>query len=717
MRSLVDVFRPQAGARAEPANVAAPETGVSSPGPRMPDTASPSLSVRFTRWVSRSYQVVRSCGVRRTQQPEPCGPLTEDDQFAKQLRDVLDDMRSPFARLFRRQSCQKALHGLALQFSADASLRDSGRAREWLDHLFGALDLTDEQDRTVLHDWWKLARHLSPPLPRAFEQILGAFHRLGVSVELAEGHHVDLSSARLPLGEMLLEGRFYLRNSTLSDEQLEGAVRHFSSRSHFTGAELRRVFNHSDNSVLGAIDVLPAKYHDHKVRLIEQCVGRLETTMLVKDRRVRSELMRVVAEFLLSHPDYIRSSPQIQAFVEGHQLVEQVLRHYQNKVLTVTAQGPERLNAVLDGIEKNLNDSDRDHAQRFARAHGCGIFQMLKLARTSTDSALLAQATAVHQRYLECLPDELAKAVTTLAENDGDETLFPVLAGGDERALVLSDDYFSRCTSSDSASWWGTAYMFDPAHVETSGAAGKVEHIRGVRDIRADLQAAPVLLDLYQKQQRVDGLTRALKFLLPADLIPQVIEELDRTKGSAQTKWTQPAIQEQLSTHITPLLTFPPPPQGRSESVRQRQDRERMSVQLGLQTAANLLSPHKTLLIDERRQLDPRKYEYWCRCWAVTLMQMSGVYHFGEEHDSPFALRQLATAFLNEAHSIARQQRQSSEEEIADHLLTLQKLAGVGDAFTCTSVLSHAVKDPLREQANSDPQLREIYNALIPRAW
>ncbi|MEJ0035297.1 MAG: hypothetical protein WDO68_04335 [Gammaproteobacteria bacterium] len=292
------------------------EAGVSSPGPRMPDVASPSLSVRFTRWVSRSYQVVKSCGLRRARQ------LTAEDRFAKQLRSVLDNTRSPFARVFRSQ---KALHRLALQISSDESLRKSGQAREWVEQMFGALDLTDVRDTAILRGWWKLARQTSPPLPGAFDQILTAYMRLGISVRFGSGHHVDLSSARLPLGEMLLDARFHLSDVTLSHEQLEGAVRDFSSQADFTEPELRRVFNRSDNSVQGAIDALPAEYHDYKVRLIEQCVGRLEATMMPrKDLSVRSELMAVVGEFLLKHPDYIRSSPQIQAFVERHQLIEQV---------------------------------------------------------------------------------------------------------------------------------------------------------------------------------------------------------------------------------------------------------------------------------------------------------------------------------------------------------------------------------------------------------
>ncbi|MEJ1965573.1 MAG: hypothetical protein WDO56_30110 [Gammaproteobacteria bacterium] len=671
----------------------------------MPDVASPSLSVRFTRWVSRSYQVVKSCGLRRATQ------LTAEDRFAKQLRNVLDNTRSPFARVFRSQ---KALHRLALQISSDESLRNSGQAREWVEQMFGALDLTDVRDTAILRGWWKLARQTSPPLPGAFDQILTAYMRLGISVRFGGGHHVDLSSARLPLGEMLLDARFHLSDVTLSHEQLEGAVRDFSSQSYFTGPELRRVFNRSGDSVLGAIDALPAEYHDYKVRLIEQCVGRLEATMPRKDLSVRSELMAVVGEFLLKHPDYIRSSPQIQSFVERHHLVDQVLEHYQDKVLTAAAHGPEWLDAMLDGIDKGLNDSDRGRAERFAQKHGCGIFQMLRLARTSTDVALLAQATAIHQRYLECLPDELAKAVTTLAENDGDETLFPVLAGGDQRALVLSDDYFSRCTSSDSASWWGTAYMFDPAHVDPKGPQ-EMQHIRRMMDIRTDLRAVPVLLERYRIEERIGGLGSGLKFLLPDDLASNAIEELHRTTGFA--KWTQFAIQERLKTHIEPLVTFPETPQGLFESVRQREERERMSVRLEEKTVARLLLPHKKLLLNEKGELDPRKYEYWCRCWAVTLMQMSGVFHFGEKDDSPYALRQLAAAFLNEAHAFGGQQRRLSDEEVANHQLAQQKLAGVGNVFTCANNVAIDVKDPLWEQANSDPQLMEIYRALIPRAW
>ncbi|MEJ0035295.1 MAG: hypothetical protein WDO68_04325 [Gammaproteobacteria bacterium] len=93
---------------------------------------------------------------------------------------------------------------------------------------------------------------------------------------------------------------------------------------------------------------------------------------------------------------------------------------------------------------------------------------------------------------------------------------------------------------------------------------------------------------------------------------------------------------------------------------------------------------------------------------------MSGVFHFGEKDDSPFALRQLAAAFLNEAHAFGGQQRRLSDEEVANHRLAQQKLAGVGNVFTCANDLAVDIKNPLWEQANSDPQLMEIYRALIP---
>jgi hypothetical protein len=113
-----------------------------------------------------------------------------------------------------------------------------------------------------------------------------------------------------------------------------------------------------------------------------------------------------------------------------------------------------------------------------------------------------------------------------------------------------------------------------------------------------------------------------------------------------------------------------------------------------------------------RRNVDPAREAYWCHCWAAVLTGLSNSHHFGLENDSPFEVRMLAIAFLNRAKDLG-----GFEDSEAVHKDAVGELIGDAGKLTCTGALFEVMKGLLRDQAQKDPALMQIYQTLIPPAW
>jgi hypothetical protein len=92
----------------------------------------------------------------------------------------------------------------------------------------------------------------------------------------------------------------------------------------------------------------------------------------------------------------------------------------------------------------------------------------------------------------------------------------------------------------------------------------------------------------------------------------------------------------------------------------------------------------------------------------VLFTGLSNSNHFGDEYDSPEPLRYLALAFLNKANQV---------DPLGDPWKGEIKAAAKLIQNSCTGVLFGSMKNALHHVATANPELMNIYAALIPPAW
>jgi hypothetical protein len=95
-------------------------------------------------------------------------------------------------------------------------------------------------------------------------------------------------------------------------------------------------------------------------------------------------------------------------------------------------------------------------------------------------------------------------------------------------------------------------------------------------------------------------------------------------------------------------------------------------------------------------------------------VQYSSSHFFGTEESSPHALRVYAASLLYKAYELNSNIFKSAEKSAKQNYDEwMSQLLGVGNAFTCTAILS----GKLTGHARQDQGFRTILNGIKPPAW
>ena len=104
---------------------------------------------------------------------------------------------------------------------------------------------------------------------------------------------------------------------------------------------------------------------------------------------------------------------------------------------------------------------------------------------------------------------------------------------------------------------------------------------------------------------------------------------------------------------------------------------------------------------------------YYLLCVSAIFTNYSSSRQFGEEFDSPESLRELAAGLLDSASA-----RLPHNTVPGGELMDLRdRLLGNGNAFTCTAVAYNRINATLRQLSQQNPQLKPIYEAIMPPTW
>jgi hypothetical protein len=264
------------------------------------------------------------------------------------------------------------------------------------------------------------------------------------------------------------------------------------------------------------------------------------------------------------------------------------------------------------------------------------------------------------------------------------------------RQLVLGDR--SRAAEEGGNLVWdrlrcvqGSAGTF-PANVSAAGEGGT----RGVTSTAAVLEQFPLLRAARQREKATETQGRMLA-LAGLDAHPK-LKLLERFTA---------ALQRQLISEVNEKMTNGPHQAALVDVFETKMENR------GGQ--AHLAAEHFQALKNQWQGDSKRTFAFRLLCMAALYTNYSSSHIFGEEYDSPHALRAYTVALLRKVHEQAPDLLPSKElGEWAD------KLKGENGQFTCTAVLygieSRHLNNILRQEAGDSP-LHEVWNDMIPLAW
>ncbi|MFM0515311.1 pentapeptide repeat-containing protein, partial [Paraburkholderia sp. RL17-373-BIF-A] len=474
-----------------------------------------------------------------------------------------------------------------------------------------------------------------------------------------------------------------------TDEMFSGIV--FAGLIEDLGSAVARdvYFNHRNNpdsgSILTAIDT--RLKGDNKLRCMELAIRALDDAMNagVKDPEVDA----VVTEFLFAHPEY-QQSDVIQSFVQ--KAVGRLFLSAQDVPLTLEGWSSHGLGFMLDHAQTQLaQPAPRGYA--WARANSFGLLQILDAAEQHEE--LRAKATALRQAYLDALPASLIQFVTESAKNMYAPALsyFPLLARDEEVCILLTTEDYRKGMRAPGDPGEDLGSVFVAVDWSGKGGAGTPPYTE------AHLARFPVLHARSIARLSSQAFGNIVKCLLPPAYVERYL--LGASNGAKQN-WTTPQIQADLKRFIMPLMGHERDDAVRFDTLSDARVSEETLKQL-LKEAEAVHGP-----------MNNTEKAFFLRSQAAALSYASSTRLFGQEVDSPEALRALAAAMLNNADDLDPGTERFSKDGLAN---LKKRLLGEGETFTCSAVVSGLLRDELRNQMKNNERLEKIYNATYPVRW
>ncbi|MGL4860055.1 MAG: pentapeptide repeat-containing protein [Enterobacteriaceae bacterium] len=318
------------------------------------------------------------------------------------------------------------------------------------------------------------------------------------------------------------------------------------------------------------------------------------------------------------------------------------------------------------------------------------FMQLIVNSLASADVNVQEQAKALYEKYLR-LPEIEAwrqAALIIFGDLEGsadwtDNTLNNIILRSGENAMLLSVRQFNQmCQAREDTDW----FLFSIYHRDANGMISE-------QVASPDALCGPFSLfkARYQFAQNRDCFPRLLSKLNLDDELSALFHEEIKRRAQDDTykhKLTRPEEKKKLARCFDPILD-------RSADT---------------DTGMRLVPDHLTDILSSynlQTASDQVKAQTLLSLAAI-FAKYSSSHHFGTETDSPDTLRFYAYALMHEARLLDSEAKVLSSEQITEWG---NKLLGIGEAFTCTAILSDIMT------GHAKRTFPDIINGIIPPAW
>jgi len=482
-----------------------------------------------------------------------------------------------------------------------------------------------------------------------------------------------------------------------------GAV--FSGNEHFTlnlpdqwyPDSLDRWLNHltSPLSLLTTIDSIDNKFGELKCNLMRQVVASLE----------RTNIAPIVDSFLdfFNEKEVYFQDTTIKSFIEK-KILPYVIRDAGSSALKIS--GGQFLPVLLETVTAQNNQA------HFMLKNNGFFVQLLAVCLAHADSTIKETAVKLYHVYMNL--DELKEYKKTgtrigeldenSAENieanlieirhiDSDDLAFVffreygLFSKADyygTHALIVSQDMMTSMLKQDKEYKWADFfYIKNQTRMTFKNPAQAYEHF-------------PLFYNCYKAMERQSQFTKLLEIITfdsystdengkkASRGYAELFREVLNLKGSDK-KLTGYEDQVALASIFNPLL----------------------NEEAGI-TGAHYQQISTTYELDA---LNPTGGAQLLFCLAVVFVTYSSSYFFGQEGESPNALRNYAAGLITKAHALDPTVFVDSEgkDQYGDYI---NKLKGQGDAFTCTAALSSLMQSHAKNKGFYDLMVQ-----IKPLAW
>lgn len=433
--------------------------------------------------------------------------------------------------------------------------------------------------------------------------------------------------------------------------------------------------NNEDEGLLVSINSINSRHQEQKISLMKSVIDQLTQ---LNDSKLAGSLASL-ADVFLKEPCYSNDS-EIARFIQTR-LLPQWMSSKNQAILRADE-------VSLPLVLKHLNTTTTDWS---AREYQGVINQLLCTAASTADHPELQQAAnKLRNTYLlSPATKEVAKALEQL-EKDLPQETYIFTSNDNHQAVALDPELFKGLISiAPGILALTNGYLLERTSDTEPYKIASINNTERVYAIHPLLKA------------RYDG----MNMLIRTEVVGKILTDPPYSHAFIEAL-SQHKASYDLVTHQSELYT----------AFTKHWQIDKGEVDNPKNTTRYLLSGHQEQIWQSVKGLG---LEDTKQNRAAVMLVLSSVftrysssYMFGTEDDSPTAVRLYASALLNEACRLdpALIDKHSAKDWQI-------RLLGIGEAFTCTAVLSDIINEYVNAIAQPGSPLERASAGLYPAAW
>ncbi len=444
---------------------------------------------------------------------------------------------------------------------------------------------------------------------------------------------------------------------------------------------------HNNRSILTDIAIIPKKYNDLRHHLIKQIFQQINDSQYKND--IIQECWEPILDVLVKENNAYLGIKICHLFFTNS-IMPILLEKSNNSLLRVLEDKKNALSMLLDSFESYINNEKEKLI-----TYNFFFMQVLYFARKSQDNKLIKKANKLFKNYINSMPNNLKNCFNV---HYIEEILLIKSKNNNEYKNELKE------TFEDAYLW------IDENHSSIIFTHKYACNLFNTLD-KTDYSLLNLLYFFKNEKKVYKSCLFNVDSLTNYPLINNYYQQVNKNK-LLKTFINNLTMDKSYATDFVKALSN----QSSNKKLTAINDQTKLAGYFKKLYAEETKEPVDLTLSDSflnslnKTHLNERSKEYkslFFLCFSTIFARYSSSYIFGSEHDSPEPIRTFAWVLLKQAKIF--NQNIVSDTKYQDWK---NRLLGLNKAFTCTAVLSGAMKRVI-EESNGKKILDEYY----PLAW